>query len=225
MILGQLILGNNCPDLENYKLKENEVMLYVPLYNTENGYFRDAKKCLADITVWGDSDKMFFSYGFDEERSKIIYSSFKHPLPNIFHGTAFKKRTKILIEEKGTADSSKLFFLLPSTTDRKEKINIFLNNVHFHSIDSTYEDLSNYSLKKKTIYPLHLDSRFPEEREAAKEIVLSYFKDIAEISNLNLIRNANSLIAKNEAKIDPDVEFSGIGEIHPQNQTKFKLGY
>ena len=48
---------------------------------------------------------------------------------------------------------------------------------------------------------------------------------MAEISNSNLIRNANSLIAKNEIKIDPDVEFSGIGEIYPQNQTKFKLGY
>ena len=75
------------------------------------------------------------------------------------------------------------------------------------------------------LYPQHLDSRFPEEREAAKEILLSYFKHIAEISNSKLIQNANSFIAKNEAKIDPDVEISWIGEIHPQNQTKFKLGY
>ena len=94
-ILGQLILGNNCPDLENYKLEENEVMLYVPLHNTENGYFRGTKKWLADIMVWGDSDKMFFSYGFDEESSKIMYSSFKHPLPNIFQGNAFKKHMQI----------------------------------------------------------------------------------------------------------------------------------
>ena len=48
---------------------------------------------------------------------------------------------------------------------------------------------------------------------------------MAETSNSNLIRNTNSLIAKNKVKIDPDVEFSWIGEIHPQNQTKFKLGY
>ena len=70
--LGQLILANNFPDLENYKLKENEVMLYVPLYNTENGYFRGVKKWLAYIMVREDSDKMFFSYGYDEERSKIM---------------------------------------------------------------------------------------------------------------------------------------------------------
>ena len=36
LILGQLILANNCPDLHNYRLKENEVILYSPLYNTEN---------------------------------------------------------------------------------------------------------------------------------------------------------------------------------------------
>ena len=131
----------------------------------------------------------------------------------------------MLIKEKGTADSSKLFFFLTSTMDCKEKINKFFNNVHLYPIDCAYEDFSDYFLKKKIFYQQHLDSRFPEEREAAKEIVLSYFKHIAEISNSNLIRNANSLIAKNEVKIDPDVEFSWIGEIHPQNQTKFKLGY
>ena len=32
-------------------------------------------------------------------------------------------------------------------------------------------------------------------------------------------------MAKGEVKIDPDVKFSWVGEIHPQSQTKFKLGY
>ena len=146
MILGQLILANNCLDLENYKLKENEVMLYLPLYNTEDGYFRGVKKWLAYIMVQWDSGETFFSYCFDEEkRSKIMYSSFKHPLPNIFQGPAFKKHTKILTEEKGTADSSKLFFSLSFTTDRKEKINKFFNNVHHHPIDCAYEDFSSFS--------------------------------------------------------------------------------
>ena len=47
-------------------------MLYVPLYNTENGYFRGVKKWLAYIMVREDLDKMFFNYGYDEERSKIM---------------------------------------------------------------------------------------------------------------------------------------------------------
>ena len=33
VILGQLILANNFPDLDNYRLKENEVILYVSLYS------------------------------------------------------------------------------------------------------------------------------------------------------------------------------------------------
>ena len=148
VVLGGLILANNCPDLDNYKLKENEVIPYVPLYNTKNGYFRGVKKWLAYIMVWGDSDETFSSYGCDQERSKIMYFSFEHPLPNIFQGTIFKKHTK-RIKEKQTEDSSKLFFFLPSTTDRKEKNSKSFNNVHLHPIDCAYEDFSNYSLKKK----------------------------------------------------------------------------
>ena len=70
VILGQLILANNCPDLDNYKLKEDEVMIYAPLYNTENGYFRGFKKWLAYKMVRDDLDGTFFSYGHDKEGSK-----------------------------------------------------------------------------------------------------------------------------------------------------------
>ena len=47
-------------------------MLHVPLYNTENGYFRGVKKWFVYIMVRGDSDETFFSYGYDEERQKIL---------------------------------------------------------------------------------------------------------------------------------------------------------
>ena len=43
-ILGHLILAKNCPDLDHYCLKENEVILYVPLYSTKNGYSKGVKK-------------------------------------------------------------------------------------------------------------------------------------------------------------------------------------
>ena len=60
----------------------------------------------------GDLDEVFYSNGYDEERSKILCSSFKHPFPNIFQGTAFKKHVPQLIEEKQTQDQSKRFFFL-----------------------------------------------------------------------------------------------------------------
>ena len=56
VILGQLILANNCP-----------------LYNIKNGYFRGVKKWLAYIMIRGDSDETFSLYGYDKERSKIMY--------------------------------------------------------------------------------------------------------------------------------------------------------
>ena len=40
-------------------------------------------------------------------------------------------------------------------------------------------------------------------------------KHIAEVSNSNLIQNANCLMAKNEAKIDTKVEFSWVTNTHP----------
>ena len=124
--------------------------------------------------LW-DADKTFFSYGFDKESSNVLYSSYKHPLPNIFQGTDFKKHAKMLIQEKATADFLKLLFFLPSTTDQKEKNNKFFHNVNLHPIDCSYEDFSNYSVKNNIFYPQHLDSRIPNEREAAKEIVLNLF--------------------------------------------------
>ena len=69
--------------------------------------------------------RFFFSYGYDDERSKVLYSSFKHPLPNIFQGIAFKKHAKMLIEERKLQETSKLFFFLQSIIGCKEKIKNF----------------------------------------------------------------------------------------------------
>ena len=157
VILGQIILASNCPDLDNYTLKDNEVIIYVSLYNTETSHFRDIKKWLRLIMVQGDPYEIFRYYGYDTERSKILYSSFKHPLPNTFQGTSFKKHVPQLIEEKEPQDQSKLFFFLPSTTDRKEKINKFFGNVNLHPVDCPYDDFVNYANKNHLILPHHLD--------------------------------------------------------------------
>ena len=69
VIFGQLIFSNNSPELDNFRLKENEVILYMPLYKFENGYFRDVEKWLAYVLIWEKAEKTFFSYGYNEERS------------------------------------------------------------------------------------------------------------------------------------------------------------
>ena len=59
-------------DLDNYEFKENEYLLYVPFYNTENGLFRGLGKRLGYITLRGDKSETFYSYGYDSERSNYI---------------------------------------------------------------------------------------------------------------------------------------------------------
>ena len=136
VILRQIIPASNSPPkFDNFVLKENEAILHVHLYNTKTGHFRCVNKWLAFIIIRGDSNEVSYSYGYDEERSKILYSSFKLPLQNIFQVTAFKKHAKMLIEEKKTQEASDLLFFLPSTTDCKEKINNFFGNANLHPID------------------------------------------------------------------------------------------
>ena len=52
VILAQILpVANPHPDinLDNYKYQNDEVLLYVPLYNTENGLYRGLKKWLTNI--------------------------------------------------------------------------------------------------------------------------------------------------------------------------------
>ena len=52
IILGQIIPAFNSPaDLDNYVLKENKVILHVPLYNTKTGHFRRVKKWLVFVMI------------------------------------------------------------------------------------------------------------------------------------------------------------------------------
>ena len=69
----------------------------------------------------------------------------------------------------------------------------------------------------------HLDSRITSERDIAKEIVQNLLRHVAEMSNSNLVRNANYLMAKMMLKLI--LKLNLVSDIHLQNQTKFKPGY
>ena len=94
VILAQILPVVNPPpglDLDTHKFKDNEVLIYTPLYSTENGLYRGLTKKLGYITLRVDASETFFSYGFDKEQSTVLYCVNKQPLPNIFQCTAFKK--------------------------------------------------------------------------------------------------------------------------------------
>ena len=52
VILAQILPVMNFPDkLGNYQYEDNEVLMYVPLYNPQNGLYRGIKKSLANIVL------------------------------------------------------------------------------------------------------------------------------------------------------------------------------
>ena len=224
VILGQIMpLANPDPsiDLDNYEFKDNECLLYVPLYNTETGLFKGLGKRLGYISLRGDKKETFYSYGYDKERSKLLYCTMKQPLPNIFQCTSFKKHKDFLIQEKlNESIESSLFLFLPSTLDRKEEILQFKSSVNLHPIDALYDDLKAMN-SDKDFNPAQLDL---PSRESILPLFYSYMKKIAETSNNNLIRNSNAFRASG-GKIDPTSKFEWIDSSMEETHEKFQMSY
>ena len=219
VVLGQVLPMLNCPpDLDNYVCKRNEVKMLVPKYNVETRELKGIERTLGYMMVRGDEDQLLLSYGYDATKSTVVYSSFKQLLRNIFQSTCFKRHHQLLTNERD--DPSKLFYYLPSTTDRKETINQYRSNVQLHPINCLYEDFTGFSPKGKYFKPQDLDSRNLEKRGPAKEVVLDFFREAIEVSNSNLRRNVNTLLALGGAKISNDFSM-----MQGQNQDKFKKSY
>ena len=109
----------------------------------------------------------------------------KSSLPNIFSCTAFKKHVSLLLDQnENKVKSSRIFFFLPSTLDRKEEFIQWREQVHLHPIDLNIDNLMEIS-GLTDINPALLESNHREK------ILPGYYKimkKIAEISNQNLIR-------------------------------------
>ena len=224
VILGQIMaVANPDPsiDLNDYQFKENECLLYVPLYNKETGLFRGHGKRLGYITLRGDKNETFFSYGYDSEKSKMLYCSMKQQIPNIFQCTCFKKHHQYLLNEKATDKlASSLFLFLPSTLDRKESILQFKNSVNLHPIDSFYDDMKALN-NDKDFNPFELEST---TRSNVLPLFYSYMKKVAETSNNNLVRNSNAFLASG-GKVDPSSKFEWIDNSREETQGKFEMSY
>ena len=66
-----------------------------------------------------------------------------------------------------------------------------------------------------------------DNKELRKGVIGGYYKmmkKVSEISNQNLVRNSDAYIS-NGGKIDPDNEFSWIGDSYKQGKEKFQLSY
>ena len=91
-MLGQLTLyANQPPDIDNYFCKQNEVKLNTCIYDLTTDDFQGLKTELAFIVLRGDKNEIFFSYGFDSDKSAVLYSTSKQKIPDAFISTSFTK--------------------------------------------------------------------------------------------------------------------------------------
>ena len=89
-ILGQVTpLLNQSENLDEYTSQENEAKIIRAKYDTVTGQFLGLENCLAYSTVRGDFQEQFFDYGYSKENSKILYSTYKMKISNIFSTTIF----------------------------------------------------------------------------------------------------------------------------------------
>ena len=224
-IIGQILpFANPNPeiDLDHYDFKGNEVLLFVPSYNTETGLYQGLKKKLGYITLREDVNERFFSYGYQKEKSKVLYCTVKQPIPNIFHCTAFKKHMGYLLDEnQKKSNMSYMFLFLPSTLDRKEEIMQFKNNVHLHPVDVAYNDLKELN-GNSDFNPSNFDKK--TLRQNLLPLFYKYMKSVAETSNNNLTRNSDAYLSSG-GKINPNSEFNWINNAHLEAEQKFQLTY
>ena len=206
-------------NLETYTPKENEAIIYCPLYNTTTGLFYGITRKLGLITVLGDEQEQFFSYGYSKEKSKVLYCSMKTLMPNIFSSTCFKKHKQLLLEQhENFVKQSRQFFFLPATLDRKEEFLQYKDNVNLHPIEIEYGVFSEHGIEN--FNPALLERNTDAN---LRSVILKIMKKAAVVSNSNLLRNANAYRSKG-GEIDKEMKFQWIDESIKANQL-FQLTY
>ena len=150
---------------------------------------------------------MFFNYGYNDKKSKVLFPIVKDRMPNAFSDTAFRKHLSEIIARRSTKRFSKMFLHLPSTTDGKESINQSRDNVNLNPVNCWIEGFKEFSPSKQDFFPNHLDYK-NKKRNVAVEIMLNVFMHAVGVSNSNLIRNAAYLLSKSE---EPKEEITWVG--------------
>ena len=221
-IIGQLIFAANQPnDISEYVCLPNEVKLLSCVYDLESGEFKGVRLQLAYIVLRGDEHEIFFSYGYEKSKSKVLYSYSKQQIPDAFISTSFKKHfNEIINEKKDDENSSSLFYFLPSISDRKESINQWKNNPSLVPIDLTINFIQTFSSQNEKFQPDLLNSSDNKLRDPQVEMPYGVFKHIAQVSNQNLERNIAYLNLKQNRSSD-EMEWSN----NRFDSSKFKLTY
>ena len=193
VLLGQLALD------EYISTGDHLVKMYLPMYDNKDGKFLSVKETAGYVMLRCDWDETFWTYGFDEEKSSVLYCYSKQPMPNVFKGTVFNAYSSKMLNERDRNKFSKIFFYLPSITDRKEKINQYRDQVSLTPVDYKLERFADFSPEGYSFNPALLQLSRPEY-ENAKATLYRFFENSIEVSNTNLIQNVYSLMKKKNIK-------------------------
>ena len=102
IVFGQIMPAANADpsiNFDTYVCKRDEVIIYCPVYNKSTGQYGGLTKKLGYITLRGDLNERFFSYGYQKQKSSLFYSSMKTELPNVSSCTSFKKHLSFLVDQ------------------------------------------------------------------------------------------------------------------------------
>ena len=219
-MLGQIIEAmDQSSDIKNYKLKDREVKYLHPKYNNETGKYLGIYETIGFLVVRGDPFEDFLNYGYDKEKSKVLYSTFRKKIPNSFSGTMFN-RHKILAES-GEIDKemSEMFFYLPYITDRSEEINQYSENVSISHFDINQQQLDIWA-GNTPLRPEKLD--FAElKSEKMKAAVVKALERITGVSNSNLVKNADRLLCRKKST----AEVKWVADVKRGIPEKYKISY
>ena len=80
----------------SYECNKDEVKYYHTKYDRDTGKFLGIYEAVGFLVVRGNPFEVFLSYGYDTEKSKIFYSSFKRKIPSSFSGTLFNRHIKLI---------------------------------------------------------------------------------------------------------------------------------
>ena len=113
-------------------------------------------------------------------------------MPNSFLGTFFNRHK---IQHKSGAlqtNFSRIYYFLPSITDRIEEINRHMGSVNLLPIDISEE---TFEVDRMPFDPSKLDYDNPD-KEKLTQAVVKMLKKVVDLSNSNIIKNADGLLAK-----------------------------
>ena len=226
LILGQIIIAANQTDnIDNYVCKQNDLKLTTCIYDLATGEFQGLKSRLAFIVLRGDSNEIFFRYGFGSDKAGILYLTSKQKIPDAFLSAAFKKHYSEIINGKREKEKFlTLFYYLLSITDRKEEVKQHGNNVNLPPFHYSLSFFESFATKKgENFRPQLLNSADPEKCNPQVEMLCGLFKQIAQYSNNTIIRNADFLLSRHKRRAE-NMPWVGANEKR-FDSTKFKLTY